>query len=214
MLGAGLCRQAFWRLAPCSERVPCAHQLPHQLLPTHHSRPLNTARTPCHRVTLHCLATYGSPVGAGASQPGSSETAAMDTDGAAAADDAVAEAAADAAAADAAADGSGSGGGGTWALDEAAVSLHFARGLLEAQPDWELGEFEEAWGRAVPEVRRRRLPACLPDCWHLPAGCCRWAAACPAAGAAPQLPAAAGLRARIAESRQRLCVTCAGAGVL
>lgn len=71
----------------------------------------------------------------------------MDTDAAAAG-----AAAADADADAAAAAGSG-GGGGTWALDEAAVCLHFARGLLEAQPDWELREFEQAWASAVPEVR-------------------------------------------------------------
>lgn len=39
-----------------------------------------------------------------------------------------------------------------FALDEVAVCLHVARSLLQAQPDWELAEFEAAWQRAVPEV--------------------------------------------------------------
>lgn len=102
---------------------------------------------------MHCLATYGTPVGAGASSAshlgGEDAAAAMDTDAAAAgAEDASTTAAA------AAAGSSGSGrGDGVYALDEAAVCLHFARSLLRAQPDWELAAFEEAWGRSVPEVR-------------------------------------------------------------
>lgn len=84
------------------------------------------------RVTLHCLATYGSPLG------GSGDgAAAMDTDAAAAGEGAA----------------GGSGGSSSFALDETAVCLHFARSLLLEQPDWELGVFEEAWASVVPEVR-------------------------------------------------------------
>jgi hypothetical protein len=44
-----------------------------------------------------------------------------------------------------------------YALDESLVCLHFARGLLLAQPDWELASFEREWGRRVPEVRQHSL---------------------------------------------------------
>ncbi len=118
------------------------------------------------RVTLHCLATFGSRIdgssdsddqdGGGTAQ---TEASPMDAEGGqtgpaagaagpaserAGGTPAEAGAAAPAAAAD--------GGSGAFALNEVAVCLHFARSLLLAQPDWELSDFEAAWQRAVPEV--------------------------------------------------------------
>lgn len=107
------------------------------------------------RVSLHCLASFGTRLGGGGGGdaiddgPSSSQqqggaasaradAAPMDADGAAAAGGAAAAA--------------GGGGGGVYCLDEAAVCLHFARSLLAAQPDWILEEFETAWQLAVPEV--------------------------------------------------------------
>lgn len=112
-------------------------------------------------VTVHCLASFGEPVGSGSI--GSHEgdgPAAMQTDEAAAAGAASAGAAAD----DAESGGCSSGSSGVYALDEAAVCLHFARSLLASQPDWELFDFEEAWQRAVPEVSRAVEPAAGRTC--------------------------------------------------
>ncbi|PSC68596.1 sister chromatid cohesion DCC1 [Micractinium conductrix] len=106
------------------------------------------------RVSLHCLASFGTRLGGGgggdaiddgppsSQQQGGAasaraDAAPMDADGAAAAGGAAAAA--------------GGGGGGVYCLDEAAVCLHFARSLLAAQPDWILEEFETAWQLAVPE---------------------------------------------------------------
>ncbi|KAL4437232.1 hypothetical protein ABPG75_004371 [Micractinium tetrahymenae] len=101
------------------------------------------------RVTLHCLATFGSLADSSCdgdgdtSGSGEAEASPMDADSGG--DPAAAGAAAAAAAA------AGTCGSGFFALDEVAVCLHFTRSLLQAQPDWELSDFEEAWQRAVPE---------------------------------------------------------------
>ncbi|KAL4439418.1 hypothetical protein ABPG77_008747 [Micractinium sp. CCAP 211/92] len=119
------------------------------------------------RVTLHCLATFGSRIdgssdsdeqdGGGTAQ---TEASPMDaeggqTDPAAGAAGPASEGAggtpAEEGAAASAAAADGGSGSGAFALDEVAVCLHFARSLLLAQPDWELSEFEAMWQRAVPE---------------------------------------------------------------
>ncbi len=118
------------------------------------------------RVTVHCLGTFGTPVGSSGSQEGDGP-AAMQTDEAAAAGTA---GAGDAAAAEGSASGDGSSsdggssssGSGVYALDEAAVCLHFARSLLASQQDWELYDFEAAWQHAVPEVSVAFGWVCMP----------------------------------------------------
>jgi hypothetical protein len=101
---------------------------------------------PC-RVTLHFLHCYGSRLGPDGSSGGGAS--AME--------------------ADAAVSGGQPGEGepsGLYALDEAAVCVHFAQALLAEAPDWELAAFEAEWRRRVPEVGR--------------GGCRRWLAAWPA----------------------------------
>lgn len=100
-----------------------------------------TAHCRC-RVTLHCLATYGARVGSASAALNAAEF----EDGAAAAMEVEEQAGGSGAGARA------SGGNGCYALDEAAVCLHFARSLLQAQPDWELHDFEREWQQRVPEV--------------------------------------------------------------
>ena len=120
------------------------------------------------RVTLHCLNTFGTPAssrggGGGDSAPASSaqqEGDAMDAEPGEAGEPASASAGC------AAGGTAGAAGAGAYALDEMAVCLHFARKLLQEQPDWELDLFQKVWEGAVPEVRRRMALRCLS------LGCC------------------------------------------
>ena len=104
------------------------------------------------RVTLHCLNAFGAPAGSSGggsgSAPAQQEGDAMETEAG------EAEQPHASASAGTAGGTAGAAGEGAYALDEAAVCLHFARKLLQEQPDWELARFEEAWQGAVPEVRR------------------------------------------------------------
>ena len=137
------------------------------------------------RVTLHCLNTFGTPAGSGGGS-GSAPASAAQQEG----DSMDAEAGGAGEPASASAGGTaGAACDGAYALEETAVCLHFARKLLQGQPDWELARFQEAWQGAVPEVRRRMARrssslGCSCGGWLL-RGC--WRVACWLASAAAWL---------------------------